>query len=129
MLCEDEPTEETIREERRLIYGLEAPRPVQADLLAVAAMLGTRFFSRELLATLFREEMEMLKEASFITDWLDERAAEAGASGRAEGEAKEARNFLLRQLRKRFKDLPVSVVERVEQADREWCEEIGERLL
>jgi hypothetical protein len=36
---------------------------------------------------------------------------------------------LLRQLRKRFGILPDEVVLRIETADREWCEAMGERLL
>ncbi len=67
----------------------------------------------------------MLKEASFIEEWLQEREAQGVARGGAEA----ARSFLLRQLRKRFGELPNGVVERIEAADREWCEAMGERLI
>ena len=35
----------------------------------------------------------------------------------------------MRLLRKQFDPLPDAVVERVENADREWCEAMSERLL
>jgi flagellar biosynthesis/type III secretory pathway protein FliH len=86
---------------------------------------------------LFREEMQMLKETSFIEEWLEEALAQGVARGEAQGleqglaqgETQAARSFLLRQLRKRFGPLPAGVVERIEAADREWCEAMGERLL
>ena len=56
-------TEQTLREERALILGLETTREVRVELLAVAFTVGTRYFARELLETLFREELQMLKEA------------------------------------------------------------------
>jgi hypothetical protein len=46
LLCEDTSDEATLRHERELILSLGAPRPVQADLLAVAMMVGMRFFAR-----------------------------------------------------------------------------------
>ena len=36
---------------------------------------------------------------------------------------------MLRQLHKRFGELPAAVVERVESADLAWCEELAERIL
>jgi hypothetical protein len=66
----------------------------------------------------------MLKEADFIQEWIDEAVEKATP----EAEARGARNLLLHQLRKRFGELPQSVVERVEHADVAWCQRIGERL-
>jgi hypothetical protein len=117
VLCDDRPSEGTLQEERALILGLGAPAAVQAELLAVAAMVGTRFFSREQLQTLFREEMEMLKEVSFIEEWIQE------------GEARGARRLLLRQLQKRFGELPAAALARLEAADLAACEALAERVL
>jgi hypothetical protein len=133
VLCEDEPTEATLRQERELILSLDVARPVRADLLAVAITVGTRFFARELLEAIFREEMEMLKEAGFIEEWIQEGVARGEAVGEARGEARgrlrEARRFLLRQLEGRFGELPPAVVARVEQAEVAECEAWGLRLL
>jgi predicted transposase YdaD len=117
VLCEDKPTERTLREERKLILDLEAPQPVRAELLAVAAMVGTRYFARSLLERLFQEEMEMLKEVSFIEEWIQE------------GEARGARLLLLRQLREQFGELPVAAVEHIENLDLAGCEELAVRVL
>lgn len=133
ILCEDKPSEETLRAERELILGMEAPDAVRVELLGVAVMVGTRHFARGLLERLFREELQMLKEASFIEEWIQEGIEkgkqEGMREGMREGEARGARQVLLRQLRKCFGELPASVVARVESADHTWCEEMGERLL
>jgi Domain of unknown function (DUF4351) len=120
VLCEDRPTEATLRRERALILGLGVPRPVQVEMLAVAMMVGTRYFARDVLERLFHREIEMFKQVPFIEDWLEE--------SEARGEARGIRDMLLRLLRAKFGDLPEAMVERVESADREWCEAIGERL-
>lgn len=121
VLCEDKPTERTLREERRLILGLDVAADVRAELLAVALTVGLRYFGRDLLLRLFREELDMLKGANIIEEWMVEREAL--------GEAKQARSMLLRLLRARFGDLPEAVVQRVETEDPEWCEETAERTL
>jgi predicted transposase YdaD len=104
---------------------MEAAPPVRADLLAVAITVGARFFARELLEAIFREEMEMLKEAGFIEEWIQE----GEARGEARGQLREARRFLLQQLEGRFGELPPAVVARVEQAEVAECEAWGLRLL
>jgi predicted transposase YdaD len=105
------------------------PDPVRADLFAVALTVGSRYFARDLLFSIFREELRMLKEASLVEEWVAEGEARGRAEGEARGRLAEARAILVRQLRKRFGDLPLSVTERVESATLEWCEEMGERLV
>jgi uncharacterized protein DUF4351 len=56
-------------------------------------------------------------------------AEQLKAEGEARGEAREARRFLLRQLRARFGELPDPVMAWVEEADLNQCEEMGVRLL
>lgn len=137
LLCEDKPSEETIEEERALIRDLDAPREVKADLLAVAAMIGTRYFTAEVLQRLFREELMMLKEAGFIQEWIEEGIeegiekgrAEGIEKGRAEGRAEGARELLLQQLAVRFGELPAAVVQRIGELSVEECQQIGLRLL
>jgi hypothetical protein len=58
-----------------------------------------------------------------------EGKVEGKVEGEAEGEAREARRFLLRQLRARFGELPAAVPAWVEEADLEQCEAMGVRLL
>jgi predicted transposase YdaD len=132
VLCEDSPTEQTLEEERRLILGSRAPRAMQADLLAVALTVGTRYFAREIVLRHFRDELQMLKEASIIEEWVEEAqkkaSAEGRAKGRAEGRAEGARELLLQLLQDQFGDLPTSVVNRVNEESPEWCRETARRL-
>jgi hypothetical protein len=121
VLCEDSPREATLRQERDMLLPLEVDRPIRSGLLAVAVMVGMRFFARGLVEPVFQEEMQMLKETSFIEEWLEERGDQS--------EAQAARRFLLQLLRERFGELPAAAVERVEQADAAACEEWGLRLL
>jgi predicted transposase YdaD len=133
VLCEDVPTEQTLQEERRLILGLPVDPSVRTELLAVALTVGTRYFSRDVLERLFREELQMLKEASFIDEWIEQGIAQGIAQGMAQGEvrgrAAGARQMLLRLLRARFGDLPAVIVSRVENEGPEWCEDMAERVL
>jgi predicted transposase YdaD len=119
VLCEDEPTERTLQEERRLILGLEVTPVVRAELLAVALTAGLRYFGRDLLETVFREELQMLKQASIIQDWLDEALKE----GEARGEAKRAQEILIELLRRRFGEIPPDLLARIEREGPEWCQE------
>src|SRR5436190_8383301 len=114
VLCEDVPTEQTLQEERQLILGLPVDPSVRTELLAVAQTVGSRYFPRHVLERLFQEELQMLKEASFIDEWIEQ--------GRAQGRAGAARQMLLRLLRARFGELPVSAVSRVENEWPDWCE-------
>jgi predicted transposase YdaD len=133
LLCEDRPSEQTLEEERALIRSLNAPPDVEADLLAVAAMIGTRYFSGDELKRLFREELTMLKEAGFIQEWIEEGIeegiAKGLAQGRAQGRAEGYREVLLEQLRVRFGELPADAVAHIQQADAERCRELAIRLL
>jgi predicted transposase YdaD len=92
-------------------------------------MVGTRYFSREVLLELFREEMQMLKEASVIQEWIDESEARERAEGEVQGRTEEARRLALRLLRERLGELPLEVVERVEKESAEWCEDLVVRTL
>jgi hypothetical protein len=121
VLCENRPTQRTLQRERELILGLSASPQVRTDMLGLAAMIATRHFSREVIQRLFREEMQMLKEASFVQDWLDEALAE--------GETREARGFLLCLLREQFGELPDAIIKRVGEADAAWCKQMGVSVL
>lgn len=117
VLCENEPTGATLREERELIHRLAVPSEVRSDLLAIAVMVGTRYFGRELLLELFREEMQMLKEASFIQEWLTEAEAEAEARGEARGRLEAMRANLRLLLEERFGALPEALASQIAAID------------
>lgn len=120
VLCEDRPTEDTLQDERQLIMGLDVSPPVRADLLAVAVMVGQRHFARDLLLSLFREELEMLKEASFIEEWLQE--------AEARGEARAARQVLRALLRKQFGEPSPELTSSVEALSAAEATELATRV-
>jgi hypothetical protein len=119
VLCEDNPTEQTLREERAMILGLQVNPAARAELFAVALAIGTRYFSRAVLEQLFREEWQMAKAANIIEEWVLE--------GEARGRANEAREFLLQLLRVRFGELPAAMVERIQSEDPAWCRDVATR--
>lgn len=127
VLCEDRPTEQTLRRERELILGLNVPRTVQVEMLAVAMTVGVRYFARDLLEAVFHEEIGMLKEVEFIRDLFADELAEREARGRAEGEAR-VRRLLVQLLQERFGELPETVIQRVEQANPAECDDMVLRL-
>jgi hypothetical protein len=49
VLCEDNPDERTLQDEREIIRNLLAPEPVKNELIGLAVMLGARFFSEDVL--------------------------------------------------------------------------------
>lgn len=104
ILCEAQPSEETLRQELRLIRQSGLPRSEQAELIGVAALLASRKFRRDILHTIFVKEMTMLEEVDEGYEFM-ELLAELGvldkwaskpsrfseilsARGKAEGEAK-----------------------------------------
>lgn len=95
VLCENRPTEATLRKERELILRVPVPE-LRRELLAVALTVATRYFSRDLLLAHFREELDMLKEASIIQEWIDEGEARGEERGRTAGVSASCRPLSLR---------------------------------
>ena len=120
-MAEEQPDEETLRRERELILGLDVSEAVRADLLSIAITIGSRFFGRDFLLQFFRKELSMLKEASFIEEWVME--------GEERGQLRATRDLTLNLLRARFGELPQSVVSRIEEADITFCRDLCVRLL
>jgi len=66
-----EPDEGVLEVERALI--LEEPDArKRGDLLALAVAIAARYFDKAFLWRFFREEVAMMREASFIEDWIEE---------------------------------------------------------
>ncbi len=83
-----EPDEEVLARERELILQ-EADPSRRADLLACAVTLGARYFDKDFLWRLFREEVEMFRETEFLqelfADKIEERARQALQEGLEQG--------------------------------------------
>ena len=136
LLSENNPTEATLREEADLVRGANLPPETEANLLTIILMVASKSFNREWLKTLFEEkEIKTMKELGLIGDWIREGEArgkaEGEARGKAEGEARgkaeTARRMTQRFLVKRFGTLPTALLERIEQADADWCDNLLDR--
>ena len=124
LLSEDNPTEATIREEADLVRRANLPPETEANLLGIILTVASKSFSRAWLRTLLEEqEINTMKDLGLIGDWIQE----GEARGRAEGRAETARRMTQRFLVKRFGTLSTALLERIEQADADWCENLLDR--
>ena len=111
-----EPDEAVLARERELILR-EEDRYRQADLLACAVTIGARYFDKEFLWKFFREEVEMMREATFIDEWLEEKLEQGLQQGLQQGfqqgKRQTQQRLLLRILRHRFGEVPLRLEERL----------------
>ncbi len=84
VMLEKEPDETVLAREKELILQ-ETEKRKRADLLSCAVTIGTRYFDKEFLWRFFREEVEIMREASFIEDWLEEKLQEGFQQGLQQG--------------------------------------------
>ncbi len=129
----DEPDTGVLVRERELILR-ERDERKRADLLACAITIGSRYFDKEFLWRFFREEVELMREVSFIDEWLQEKLEEGRIKGLQQGiiqglqegrekgilEGKEigfhdgrrasGQSILLRILHRRFGEVPLEII-------------------
>lgn len=117
-------TEAVLQQERELILNLPVSLELQRDLLAVAMMVGQRYFQTETLERIFREELAMLKEAGFIQEWIDEGEARGRAEGAVEGETRAFRVALTRTLTGHFGPLSADIQARINELSAEQALEV-----
>jgi hypothetical protein len=91
---EGQVREGVLHEEREIILGLDASPEVRAVLLAVAFTIGACYFPGEVLESVFRQELPLIKGSDMIQEWVTE--------GEARGEVRRARAIVLRLLSDRF---------------------------
>ena len=72
-----------IDDEKQLIRKVK-DKQEQADLLALSAMVAYRKFKDILIKELFFKEYNMLKQSSFVREWIDEGKKEGFREGRIE---------------------------------------------
>jgi hypothetical protein len=104
-----EQPDETILVRARELILQEQDHRKRANLLACAVTIGARYFDKAFLWQFFREEIEMIREATFVEDWLEERLEEGLQQGLQQARLAD----VLRILRWRFGELPLSLEERL----------------
>lgn len=80
----EEPDETLLAEERTLILQ-EPDEQKRVELLAAAIAISSRHFEKAFLWKFFREEVEEMKNVSFIEDWIEEGIEEGIKKGIEEG--------------------------------------------
>lgn len=109
VMIEESPTKETLAQERQLILQIPDPK-VRADLLATAVTIASRYFNSTFLWQFFREEVEQMRQASFIEDWVKEASQQA----LQQGIQQERSANVLRILRHKFAQFPAHLSARLE---------------
>ncbi|HLK57664.1 MAG TPA: hypothetical protein VKU00_13950 [Chthonomonadaceae bacterium] len=132
LLCEENPTEETIREEVALIHASRLPVGIQAELLGIALLVATRTFARKVLLPIFQEDWKMIEGLEILDDlYRDTGKLDAWiAEAQAEGEARGIRKTLMRLGRKRFGEPSAEVLQALEAVSSvETLQQMTDRLL
>lgn len=139
-LAEGQPNEAVLARERELILQ-ETDSRKRANLLACAVTIGARYFDKEFLWQFFHEEVELMREATFIEDWLEEKLEEGHQRGLQQGLQAGLQQGLqqgLRQahlediqrlLRWRFGKVPLSLIERLGRLTPEQLEPLVDEAL
>ncbi|MGH7450732.1 MAG: DUF4351 domain-containing protein, partial [bacterium] len=109
VLLEAEPNVSILDKEKELIT--QFPETQKRDLMGVAILVACRKFDSELVCEIFKEQLPMVKEISFVREWLDE----SEQKGEQKGERKGKRSLLLAQLAKRFGTLSPELQEQINQ--------------
>jgi len=80
----EDPQPAVLAEERALILA-EPDAQRRADLLALAVTLGAPYFEPAFLWRFFREEVEQMRTATFIDEWLQESLEKGFQQGTQQG--------------------------------------------
>ena len=97
ILSSREKDEKVLAKSRELILS-SGDEKWRADALSLAVTVAGRYFSKEFLLKFFKEELEMLKEASIVQDWINEGMEK----GMEKGQIKTLQEDILDVLAERF---------------------------
>ncbi|MBU1706130.1 hypothetical protein KKG19_05405 [Patescibacteria group bacterium] len=112
MFEEKDKKEEAIRTERELILK-EKDKEKIADLLAVSSVIAARYFSKEFLLKFFREEVELMREATIFQDWFLEAEEKGMEKGMEKGTMKAIQEDIRNILEERFGIVKESILNAV----------------
>ena len=113
-----------IDDEKQLIRKVK-DKHEQADLLALSAMVAYRKFKDILIKELFFKEYNMLKQSSFVREWIDEGKKEGKIVGFREGRIE----LLLAQLKRILGRVNSDLEERVNKLNDKELDKLSLDLL
>ena len=123
---------QVIDEEKQLISQIKNKQE-QADLLALSAMVAYRKFKDILIKELFYKEYNMLKQSSFVQEWIKEGKKEGKIEGKKEGKKEGFREgrieLLLAQLKRILGRVNSDLEERVNRLNDKEIEKLSLDLL
>ncbi len=122
--------------QKGLLNQISDPK-LQSDLLAIAMVVDARVFGYDLVFEKFKKEVNMLKESSFVQDWLDEKYREGELNGELKGEIKgeikgkiEGKRLLLQSiLTQKFGNLAPELLLKLQLSSNEQLDRLGAIVL
>lgn len=112
-----EPTKETLEEERQLILQ-EKDDKKRANLLASAVTIAAQYFEKDFLWRFFREEVEQMRQVSFIEDWIKEAEAKAAERGIQQGIQQAYKESIISFLEDKFGIVEANILDKLEKVVR-----------
>ncbi len=128
ILCQSEPTLDTVQLEIDIVRRSNLDVSLQNDLLSMILSIASREFSRDMLKILFKKEIDMGLYDTVYDDWIREAEKRAEERGEERGEAK-IRRLCLKMLSLRLGELPLEVVESINNANSDRCERLMEQAI
>jgi len=113
----EEPTEETLIEERELILQEKDERK-RAHLFSAAITIASRYFERDFLWEFFSEEVEQMRSVPIIQDWIEEGIQQGRQKGRQEGYIQACKESIVSILENRFGIVKPALLDELEKVKR-----------
>ena len=105
--------DERILSEVRSLVLREPDAKKRANLFSIAITIACRYMDKEILREYFKEEMDMLRQASFVEEWIEEGVQK----GIHTGTLQKAREDVVEILEVRFEIAPVSIAKTINEID------------
>ena len=111
-ILEGGANERVLSEVKDLVLREPDPKK-RANLLSIAMTIACRYMDKNVLKDYFKEEMEMLREASIVEEWLEEGVQK----GIHQGVLQNAREAVIEILEVHFDVVPTSIVKIIKGID------------
>jgi predicted transposase YdaD len=116
VLFADHPDEGVLRKEKELIMQIDDEKE-RADLLSIAMTLAFHHFQENWLKDYFKEEMQMIKTANFIQEWIDEGVQKGMQQGVQQGMQQGVQQSIIEILEERFDLVPAEIIQSLKKVD------------
>ena len=115
-ILEGRANEELLSEVKEMVLR-EPDSKKRANLFSIAMTIACRYMDKDLLKEFFKEEMEMLRQASFVEEWIEEGVQKGIQTGIQTGTLQKAREDVVEILEVRFEIAPASIAMTINEID------------